>query len=386
MIAKNTDNDYMQLALELAAKGELTCAPNPQVGCILVRDGRIVGQGYHHEAGSPHAEVYALREAGAMAEGADVYVTLEPCSHTGRTPPCVDALIAAKVARVVMPFADPFPQVRGQGIAKLQAAGITVTTGVKADSAAWQNRLFLTPYLTHKPYVIAKWAMTTDGQLLHPTSRWISNEKARAHTHTWRQRMDAILVGKQTVIQDNPALTTRIEGLVHEKIRHPRRLILSHSPNIPIQSCRDQTKLQLSHPGLPGETWWLSPAHIKEPIASVHLPGITQWQLPSHNAHIDLSYLLTFLDKHKVGSLFIEGGPQTLRAFFDAGLIDEAHIYIDAPNIHDLPWPSDNFWSSLKSFNKIAQVTFDDNTWLQYAKPSHMAEKLNEQTTLALRR
>ena len=373
----SNQREYMTLALHLAAQGELTCAPNPQVGCVIVRQGHIVGQGYHHRAGEPHAEVHALQEAQHMAEGADVYVTLEPCSHQGRTPPCVDALIKARVARVIIPFADPHPRVSGQGIAKLKQAGIDVITGVLATEAAWQNRLFLTAQLDNKPYIIAKWAMTTAGELTHPSRRWISNEASRQHAHLWRQRVDAVMVGKGTVLSDNPALTNRAAGLSTLQRRHPLRLIISRSNVIPAL-CGDKP-CQLSHPGLPGETWWISPGTHTEPLSQPHRPGLTQWQLPSSGQLLLLPTLFSFLATQHVASVLVEGGPQVLAQCFEAGLVDEAHIYIDA--IHAaLPKSHEYFWHPLAYFQKRDEVHLDDNIWLQYAKSSDLASRLLEKT------
>lgn len=374
-----TDQHYMQLALQLALQGALTCAPNPQVGCIIVKQNQIVGQGYHHQAGTPHAEVHALREAGDAAKGADVYVSLEPCSHTGRTPPCVDALIQAKVKRAIIPFADPNPLVAGQGIAKLHQAGIEVTLGVEADKAAWQNRLFLTAQLTHKPYVIAKWAMTTHGELRHATQRWISNNQARAHAHTWRQRINAILVGKQTAVIDNPSLTNRSDAILPSQRKQPLRIVLSRSQDIPLFAEDGITPLHLSHKGLPGETWWVSSGDVSQANSKRWDTDIFQWQLPGHNkSMLDLDYLLNFLAAKQISSLMVEGGSHTLQDFFSANLIDEAHVYLNTAESISLPYPDNCFWHPLKNFTLIKKEVFDDNTYLQYANPISLSTRLNK--------
>lgn len=374
-----TDQHYMQLALQLASQAVLTCAPNPHVGCVIVRQNQIVGQGYHHQAGMPHAEVYALQEAGDAARGADVYISLEPCSHTGRTPPCVDALIQAKIKRVIIPFADPNPLVAGQGIAKLHHAGIEVTLGIEADKAAWQNRLFLTAKLTHKPYVIAKWAMTADGELTHPTRRWISNAQARAHAHTWRQRVDALLIGKQTAILDNPRLTNRSDAILPSQRKQPLRIIISRNQDIPLFAQDGKTQLHLSHKGLPGETWWISPGNVLQASSKLWDTGIFQWHLPSQDkSTLELDNLLDFFASKQISSLIVEGGPHTLRDFFTANLIDEAHIYLDTSDDKPLSYPNNAFWSSLKHFNLIKKEILADNIFLQYANPISTSTRLRK--------
>ncbi|MFN7097352.1 MAG: bifunctional diaminohydroxyphosphoribosylaminopyrimidine deaminase/5-amino-6-(5-phosphoribosylamino)uracil reductase RibD, partial [Gammaproteobacteria bacterium] len=202
---------FMQRALSLAAHGRFTAHPNPMVGCVIVNNGQVVGEGYHVQPGTPHAEVHALQQAGSLAAGADIYINLEPCSHFGRTPPCIDALIAANVKRVIIPFTDPNPRVNGQGIARLQEVGIEVIHGIETEKAIALNRFFLHAMNTGKAYVIAKWAMTLDGQLTlaNPTQRWITEVEARDHTHQQRAQVGAILIGANTLRLDKPQLTAR---------------------------------------------------------------------------------------------------------------------------------------------------------------------------------
>ncbi|HAP76411.1 MAG TPA: bifunctional diaminohydroxyphosphoribosylaminopyrimidine deaminase/5-amino-6-(5-phosphoribosylamino)uracil reductase RibD [Acidimicrobiaceae bacterium] len=226
MSFSTVDHGMMARALRLAERGMWTTSPNPRVGCVLVRDGEIVGEGWHERAGAPHAEANALRAAGELAGGATAYVTLEPCSHHGRTPPCVDAIIEAGVAEVHVAVGDPDAKVAGRGLAALRAAGITVHTGLLADDVAEQ----LTPYLHHRrtgrPYVVLKLAATLDGRTAAPdgTSQWITSAAARADVHRLRAESTAILVGAGTVRADNPSLTVRdVDG------PSPRRVVLGRA-------------------------------------------------------------------------------------------------------------------------------------------------------------
>ena len=201
----------MAQALRLAGRGFYTTQPNPRVGCVIAHDDEVVGTGFHQRAGEPHAEVYALREAAERARGATAYVTLEPCAHQGRTPPCADALIAAGVERVVIAAEDPFPQVAGRGIGKLRAAGIAVDTGLMREAARELNIGFFSRIERGRPFVRVKLAMSLDGRtaLAHGESKWITGEAARADVQRWRARSSAILSGSGTVLADNPRLTVR---------------------------------------------------------------------------------------------------------------------------------------------------------------------------------
>lgn len=309
---------FMQRALSLAAHGRFTAHPNPMVGCVIVNNGIIVGEGWHVQPGTPHAEVHALQQAGSLAAGADIYINLEPCSHTGRTPPCVDALIAARVKRVIIPFTDPNPRVNGGGIARLQKVGIEVITGIEAEQAARLNRFFLHAMATRKAYVIAKWAMTLDGHLTlaNPNQRWITGENARDHTHQQRAQVGAILIGANTLRLDKPQLTARPQNIAPTLIKHPRRIILSSNGDL------DNALLsQLS-----GDTWVVS---AKANKALANLPRVNQLIIPNaeNPEQVDLSQLLTWLVEQECHSLLVEGGNQTLAAFLQANLIDELQIY-----------------------------------------------------------
>lgn len=226
------DREMMRRCLALARRAQGRTAPNPMVGAVIVQDGRIVGEGFHPQAGQPHAEVFALREAGELATGATIYVSLEPCSHFGRTPPCADALIRAGVARVVVGMVDPNPKVAGAGIARLQAAGIDVTVGVEEDECRALNEGFIHRILRRRPLGILKYAMTLDGKIASSTghSAWITSPAARAWVHQLRSQCDAIVVGGNTVRHDDPLLTSH--GAGHD----PLRVVLTRSLDLPLQA------------------------------------------------------------------------------------------------------------------------------------------------------
>jgi diaminohydroxyphosphoribosylaminopyrimidine deaminase/5-amino-6-(5-phosphoribosylamino)uracil reductase len=228
----DVDRQMMQRCLELARQGLGKTAPNPLVGSVVVRDGEIVGEGFHPKAGEPHAEVFALRQAGDRAQGATLYVNLEPCNHYGRTPPCSEAIIAAGVQRVVVGMIDPNPQVAGTGIARLREAGIEVTVGVEAAACQELNEAFVHRILYRRPFGILKYAMTLDGKIAAVTrhSAWITSEPARTEVHKLRAACDAIIVGGNTLRQDDPLLTSR------QPNRTPLRVIMSRSLDLPQQA------------------------------------------------------------------------------------------------------------------------------------------------------
>ncbi|MDJ0649799.1 MAG: bifunctional diaminohydroxyphosphoribosylaminopyrimidine deaminase/5-amino-6-(5-phosphoribosylamino)uracil reductase RibD [Xenococcaceae cyanobacterium MO_188.B19] len=229
----NLDQTMMHQCIELAKKALGKTAPNPLVGSIIVKDGKIIGQGYHPEAGKPHAEVFALKEAGAAAAGATVYVSLEPCNHYGRTPPCTEALIAAKVAKVVVGMVDPNPLVGGNGIKRLQAAGIEVVTGVAESACRQLNEAFIHRILYKKPFGILKYAMTLDGKIAATTghSAWVTSKASRQRVHQLRSTCDGIIIGGNTVRKDNPNLTTH--GLT---AHNPLRIVMTRTCDLP-ESC-----------------------------------------------------------------------------------------------------------------------------------------------------
>lgn len=305
------DSEYMALALAEAQKGVGRTSPNPPVGCVIVRDGEVVGRGFHPKAGEAHAEVFALRGAGERARGATAYVTLEPCSHFGRTPPCADALIAAGVARVVVAAGDPNPQVNGRGLQKLRAAGITVETGVLGAEAEAQQSGFRSLVTRGRPHVVYKYAMTLDGKVaaLNEGNGPVSGPEARARVMAWRNECDAIAVGARTALLDDPQLNVR--GL--EGGRDPRPVLFDPEGHVPAtaRAIREGTVLVLRE----GRATPLE----GDPRVTV---------LRAHS----LPHALEQLAGLGISTLLLEGGPTLASAFFEAGLIDELRVFV-APKL-----------------------------------------------------
>ena len=314
------DERYMRLALDLAHKGAGYTTPNPIVGAVVVKDGKIVGQGYHHEFGGPHAEVFALEEAGERACGATIYVTLEPCSHYGKTPPCADRIIQARISRAVVACRDPNPLVNGEGIRKIRAAGIEVTEGVLEKEARRANEIFFTFVATGLPFVQLKLAESLDGKIATHTgdSKWISGDRSRTEVHRLRRRFAAILVGANTVINDDPLLTVR-----HVEGPNPVRIVLDGRGRIPL----DARMLSAE-----GRTIVATATMPENKETSLRERGVEIWCLPSDDGKVDLQALLSRLGKENLDSLLIEGGGETAAAFLDAGLVDKVSFFI-APMI-----------------------------------------------------
>ena len=318
------DNKYMEMALELAQLGRGHTSPNPIVGCVIVEaDGNVVGKGYHHKAGEPHAEINALTQAGKRAVGATVYVTLEPCSHFGRTGPCCEALIQAGVKRVVAAAGDPNPKVAGQGFARLRSAGIEVVEGLMEKEACRQNEVFFHWIVTGMPFVAIKYAMTLDGKIATASgdSKWISGEESRKYAHYLRGIYDCILVGKNTVLKDNPELTCRLaEG------KNPLRIVLDSKLELPLNS-------KVFVDGL-APTLVVTGQNV--PAAKINnfseLTGVEVIQVPMEKNKLSLKSLLQELSKRKLSSILIEGGSQVHGAFLDENLIQRIYAFI-APKI-----------------------------------------------------
>lgn len=308
--------DYMLKALALAERGRFSVSPNPMVGCILVQGNTIVGSGWHERAGESHAEIYALKEAGLQAKGATAYVTLEPCCHQGRTPPCTEALIKAGIKKVYIACLDPNPLVSGKGVAALCEAGIIVEVGLEEEKAKNLNKIFF-HYITHKrPFVIAKWAMSLDGKTItHPVDlRQISCKESSHHTHSEiRQQVDAILVGANTAAQDDPSLTTRIEGKEIDK--QPIRIILSSDGALP-------KNLKIFTGKLPGKTIVVTTKPLT--ISSVEIIVVAK----DKNNRIDLHALLQELGKRQITSLLVEGGMTVHESFFEQDLVNQISVYV----------------------------------------------------------
>jgi diaminohydroxyphosphoribosylaminopyrimidine deaminase/5-amino-6-(5-phosphoribosylamino)uracil reductase len=317
----------MALALTLALRGEGLVEPNPMVGSLIVRDGEIIGEGFHERFGGPHAEVTALEAAGDAARGATAYVTLEPCCHQGKTSPCTQALVRAGVGRVVVAVEDPFPQVAGKGIAELRAAGVACDVGALAGEA----RYVLAPYLkrvtTGRPWVIAKWAMTLDGKLATRTgdSQWISSELSRAVVHQLRGRVDAVMVGSGTARTDNPLLTARPVDRADWRRTATRIVVDSAATLAPdsrlVQSASDvPVLLAVSTRAPDGACQKLEEAGVE----------ILRCMGDAHE--IRLFALLDALGRRQMTNVLVEGGSRMLGTLFNIGAVDEVHVFI-APKI-----------------------------------------------------
>jgi diaminohydroxyphosphoribosylaminopyrimidine deaminase/5-amino-6-(5-phosphoribosylamino)uracil reductase len=315
------DRVWMNRALELAERGRGAVEPNPLVGAVVVRDGLCVGEGWHERFGGPHAEIHALAQAGAQARGATLYVTLEPCCHHGKTPPCTDAVLAAGITRVVAALTDPFPRVAGGGLAQLRQAGVTVEVGLGESEARRQNAPYLKLLSAGRPYVHAKWAMTLDGKIATRTgdSKWISNPASRQIVHALRGRMDGILVGIGTALADDPLLTARPAGP-----RTATRVVLDTQARLPLGSQLVKTAREI--PTLVAVTAGANASPLKQAGCEVLI-------CPSdEHGQVSVPALLTELGRHRWTNLLIEGGGAVLGSFLDAQLIDEVHVFI-APRL-----------------------------------------------------
>jgi len=310
----------MTLALQVAEQGLYTTTPNPRVGCVIVKNNRIIGQGAHLKAGEPHAEVLALRTAGEHAKGADVYVTLEPCNHHGRTPPCVDALIQAGVGRVVVAMQDPNPLVAGNGVKRLQASGIEVAVGLMESVAFNLNSGFIARMTRGLPYVRCKIAASLDGRtaLNNHQSQWITGEAARADVQHWRAQSCAIITGIGTVLADNPCMNVRLANVS----RQPLRVIVDSQLQTPL----DCKLLSTSHPqSAPVLIAYANDANQQQQLLMAK--GVRLLQLPNQNGNVDLTALLATLAQQGVNEVLLEAGQGLNGAFLQAGLIDELILY-----------------------------------------------------------
>ena len=323
-----TDAMHMATALKLAEKGRFFTSPNPNVGCVITNaHGEVVGQGYHHKAGQVHAEVNALNDAGAAAKGATAYVTLEPCSHHGKTPPCVDAIIKAGISRVVVAMEDPNPKVSGRGFSNLRDAGIQVDVGLMEDSARALNPGFIKRHQTGLPAVTLKMAMSLDGKtaLANGQSQWITAPAARQDVQKHRAESCAILTGSGTVLVDNPALNVRPEELpplsnapTEGNIRQPLRVLLDGRNQLrgPLKVFADDNIMVVNLSDNP---------HLTE-------QGVRQWQAPVSGEKINLDATLRYLGKQQLNNVWLEAGSKLAGAFLEQQLVDRIIVYI-APKL-----------------------------------------------------
>lgn len=308
----------MARALRLAERGSLTTHPNPRVGCVVVRDGTVVGEGWHERAGEPHAEVHALRRAGERARGSDVFVNLEPCCHHGRTPPCTDALIAAGVRKVWVGMTDPNPQVAGQGLARLRAAGIEVVDGIAEAEARTLNRGFVSRMARRRPWVTLKLAASLDGRtaMASGESRWITGAEARADVHRLRARAGAVVTGVGTILADDPQLTARD---VPGPVRQPDRIVLDSRARAPLSA-------QVWAEG--ARRFWVSSVTAQGCPAQVHAIRVP----PATDGSLDLGAALAALAEHEVNEVLVECGSRLAGALLQQSLVDELVLYL-APSL-----------------------------------------------------
>jgi len=312
----SADKNYLKLALELASKGEGLTSPNPMVGALVVKEDEIVGKGFHPAAGKPHAEIYALREAGDQTRLATMYVTLEPCNHQGRTPPCTEAIIAAGISRVVIGMEDPNPKVAGKGIARLRESGIDTIFGILEDECQRLNENYIKYITSNTPFVTLKIAASMDGRIAthNGHSHWITNEKSRRYVHQLRNKTDAILIGIGTLLQDNPKLTTR---LPQKKGRNPYRIIVDSNLRTPLHAnifgADAREKLILA-------TSCKKHDELKLYQDRVHC----LLQIPTNElGQLDLKVLMNKLAGLEIMSVLIEGGSEISGSSVDAGIVDK---------------------------------------------------------------
>lgn len=324
------DEQFMRRALELAKRGEGLVEPNPMVGCVLVKNGNIIGEGFHSQFGKAHAEVEALRDVCSRygedaAVGATCYVTLEPCSHYGKTPPCTSVLQPSGIKRIVVAMRDPNPVVNGKGLKILCDAGIEITEQVLEKEARLLNAPYLTLLEKHRPWIVAKWAMTLDGRLASRTgnSQWISSEASRKIVHCLRSRMDAIMIGSQTALRDNPDLTVRFDTVA---LRTPVRIVLDSNAALTSEYRLVQTARQV-----PVLLVVRSDAPAKQ-IKMLQNAGCEIFPIPSENTELDYrqrtQILMEYLAQRKITNLLVEGGKQLFGTLFDMQIIDEVHVFI----------------------------------------------------------
>lgn len=309
----------MAQALKLAEIGLYTTDPNPRVGCLIVKNGNVIGRGWHERAGGPHAEINALAEAGAEAADSTVYVTLEPCSHHGKTPPCADALVNAAVSRVVVAMVDPNPKVAGNGIKRLQEAGISVAAGLLPEDAESLNPGFCKRMRCGLPFVRSKLAMSLDGRtaMASGESKWITGDAARADVHRYRARSSAMLTGIGTVTNDDPSLNARLDPAV--QVNQPLRVVLDSQ--LKMASGASMVKL-------PGKTLVLTCIDDNETAGQLESAGAEVVKIESRDGRVDLTKAFRYLAALEINEVMVESGPVLNGALLQAGLVDEWIVYL----------------------------------------------------------
>jgi diaminohydroxyphosphoribosylaminopyrimidine deaminase/5-amino-6-(5-phosphoribosylamino)uracil reductase len=320
-IMETEDQRWMRRALELAEKGRGRTSPNPMVGAVLVKEGRAVGEGFHQRAGGPHAEVNALREAGREAAGSTMYVTLEPCTHQGRTPPCVDSLLEVGLGRVVVGMLDVNPKVAGRGIGRLEEAGLPVEVGLFEQECRRLNEAYITWMMEKRPFVVLKVASSLDGKIAtyRGQSRWISGEESRKRVHALRACVDAVMVGAATAVADDPELTVR---MVEGDVRQPVRVVVDSTLRLPATA-------RLLAEGSELKTVVATTAKApQERRRAVEAMGRDVLVLPERQGRVDLSSLMARLAEMDVVSLLLEGGGELNASMVEEGLVDKVLVII----------------------------------------------------------
>lgn len=360
-MSEELDRKYMARALQLALRGAGHTRPNPMVGAVLVKDGRIIGEGWHKQYGGPHAEVNAFASATEDPEGATLYVSLEPCSHYGKTPPCADLIIRKKVARVVAALEDPNPLVSGRGFRKLRANGIRVTVGVLAEEARHINDVFLTYVTRKRPFVLYKAAMSLDGKIACHTgeSQWISSEKSREEVQRLRGILSGIMVGAGTVIADNPRLTCRME-----EYENPARIIVDGKLRVPVES-------RIFHE--PGRNIILTTSEASpEKKKALENLGVEMIEADSEEpGKVDLKSAMLALGIKGIDGILLEGGPTLAASALEAGIIDAVRFYIAQKIIGGREAPSPFAGTGAAHMNEVVPLTdavygtSGDDLWIQ---------------------
>jgi diaminohydroxyphosphoribosylaminopyrimidine deaminase/5-amino-6-(5-phosphoribosylamino)uracil reductase len=322
LAATERDHRHLYRAIELAARAQGRTSPNPLVGAVIVKNGKTIGEGYHEGAGQPHAERMALAACSADPMGATMYVSLEPCAHHGRTPPCTDAIVEAKLARVVVASDDPSAKAAGRGLGILRDEGITVdvANGDVAEAARLLNQPFRKHARTGRPLVLLKYAMTLDGKVATRTgdSKWISNEHSRARAHRWRAESDAVAVGIGTALADDPLLTARVEGVP----RQPRRVVFDAEARLPLDSQLVQTARETP------VILVCSRAASRTRVQGLESCGVEVVTASGENESARVQAALAELGARDVQQLLVEGGPHLAGAFLDAGEVDEMRVFV----------------------------------------------------------
>jgi len=320
---KSIDEAYMKMALELAERGWGHTSPNPLVGCVIVKDGQIVGRGYHEKYGQPHAEVNAIWDAGESSRGATLYVNLEPCCHYGKTPPCSELIIKSGLKRVVVGMRDPNPKVQGGGIKQLLDAGIEVETGVREEESRRLNEIFIKHISKGEPFVILKTAVTMDGRTCTVTgdSKWITSEESRKLVHRVRANASCLVTGVETVIKDDPMLNVRLEG----DWKNPLRVVLDSKARLPLGS-----KLLTNEPG--NTLVCVTEDAGGEKVETIRRSGAQVLVLPKSENGVDVKALMANLAERGFDSVLVEAGARVNTSFLRAGLVDKVMMFM-APKI-----------------------------------------------------